>query len=105
MLPSTELLITLAGLGLAFLLLLLWRCNVFCHTSPYGVLYDTNKESCTEKEQEKSDKWKQKDTDQQQTTPNSSLLPQNKTLPRKKAKNQKGSPAENRKELVENEVR
>lgn len=105
MLLSTELLITLAGLALTFFLLLLWRCNVFCHTSPYGVLYDTNKESCAEKEQEKSDKCEQSCTDQQQTTPKSSLLPQNKTLPRKKAKNQGASPAEKRKDLVENEVR
>ena len=105
MLPSTELLFTLAGLALTFLLLLLWRCNVFCHTSPYGVLYDTNKESCAEKEQEKSDQCEQKDTDQQQTQPDSSLLPQNKTLPRKKAKQQRASPVEKSKELVENEVR
>ena len=104
MLPSTELLITLAGLAFTFFLLLLWRCNVFCHTSPFGVLYDPIKESCSEKEQEKSDKSKQNNTEQQQTKPNSSLLPQNKTLPRKKGKKERASPAGNRKELVENEV-
>ena len=104
MLPSTELLITLAGLAFAFFLILLWRCNVFCHTSPFGVLYDPIKESCSENDQEKSDKSKQNNMEQQQTKPNLSLLPQNKTLPRKKGKKEKDSLAGKRKELVENEV-
>jgi hypothetical protein len=40
MLLSTELLFTLAGVGLSLVIVLLWRCSVFCHTSPYGVLTD-----------------------------------------------------------------
>ena len=105
MLPSIELILALAGLAITFFLLLLWKCNAFCHTSPYGVLYNAKKAPCEENEEEKSDKWKKKDSDQQQSIHSASLLPQNNTFGRQKAKNLKSpTTGGNRKELVENEV-